>query len=58
MEKKTILVFLFIYFYFIFGCTGSLLLYGLSLAVASGGNSLLRHMGFSLWWLLVAEHRL
>ena len=33
---------------------------GLSLVVASGGYSLLRCTGFSLWWLLLqlAEHRL
>ena len=32
--------------------------YGLPLAVASGGYSSLRCVGFSLQWLLVAEHRL
>ena len=31
---------------------------GLSLVVASGGYSSLRCAGFSLRWLLVAEHRL
>ena len=31
---------------------------GLSLVVASRGYSLLRCVGFSLWWLLVAEHGL
>ena len=31
---------------------------GLSLVVASGAYSSLRCAGFSLWWLLVAEHRL
>ena len=30
----------------------------LSLVAASGGYSLLRCAGFSLWWPLVAEHRL
>ena len=43
---------------FIFGCVGSSLLHGLSLVATSGGYSLLRCAGFSLRWLLVAEHRL
>ena len=45
---------------FIFGCVGSSLLAvrGLSLVAASGGCSLLRCAGFSLRWLLVAEHGL
>ena len=38
---------------FIFGCVGSLLLRGLSLVAASGGNSSLRCAGFSLQWLLL-----
>ena len=32
--------------------------HGLSLVVVSGSYSLLRCAGFSLQWLLVAEHRL
>ena len=45
---------------FTYGCVGSsLLLAGLSLVAASGGYSLLRCAGFSLWWLLFAmEHGL
>ena len=31
--------------------------HGLSLGAASGGYSSLWCVGFSLWWLLVAEHR-
>ena len=46
-------------FYFIFGCVGfSLLRAGLSLVEASGGYSSLQCAGFSLRWLLVAEHGL
>ena len=42
-----------------FGCTGSLLLCGLSLVVVSRGyRSSWRCMGFSPWWLLAAEHSL
>ena len=32
--------------------------FGLSLVVASRGYSSLECVGFSLWWLLIAEHRL
>ena len=40
---------------FIFGYTGSssLQAHGLSLVAASGGYSLFRCAGFSLWWLLL-----
>ena len=34
---------------------GLLLRVGLSLLVANGGYSLLRYMGFSLWWLLLLQ---
>ena len=49
------LLFYFILFYlFIFGCVGSLLLCaGFSLVAASGGYSSLRCAGFSLRWLLL-----
>ena len=44
---------------FYFGCIGSLLLHaGFSMIEASGGYSSLRCEGFSLWWLLVAQHGL
>ena len=43
-----------LFYLFIFGCVGSLLLRaGFSLVVASGGYSLLRCAGFSLPWLLL-----
>ena len=46
-------------FTFIFGCAGFLLLCeGFSVVVATGGYSLAVYAGFSLQWLLVAEHRL
>ena len=50
-------VFSFIYLvYFIFVCTGSLLLHpGFSLVAASRGYSLLRCTGFSLQWLLLLQ---
>ena len=38
---------------FIFGCWVFVAVHGLSLVVASGGYSLLRGAGFSLWWLLL-----
>ena len=41
------------FFFFFFGCTGSLLLHGLSLVAASRGYSLLWCTGFSLRWLLL-----
>ena len=44
--------------FFFFGSVGSSLLRWLSLVAASRGYSSLRCTGFSLWWLLVAEHRL
>ena len=51
---------LFYFIYFIFGCVGSsLLCAGFSLVSGfsvSGGYSLLQCTGFSLRWLLVAEH--
>ena len=42
-----------LFYLFIFGCVGSLLLHGLSLAVVSGGYSSLWCTGFSLRWLLL-----
>ena len=49
-----------LFYLFLYGCAGSLLLCGLSLAVASRGYSLVWCAGFSLWWVgsLVADHRL
>ena len=46
-------IYLFIYFWL---CWVFVAAHGLSLVVASGGYSSLRCKGFSLWWLLVAEH--
>ena len=44
--------------FIILGCVGSSLLRGLSPVAASGSYSSLRCAGFSLRWLLVAEHGL
>ena len=44
---------LFLIILFIFGCTGSSLLHGLSLVAASGGNSSMCCAGFSLQWFLL-----
>ena len=50
IERKSFLNF----YFFILGCAGSsLLCVGFSLAAASGGSSLLRCEGFSLWRLLL-----
>ena len=48
----------FIFIYLLPGCSGSRLLLRLSLVVVSRGCSSLGSTGFSLWWPLIAEHRL
>ena len=47
-----LIYFIYLNFYFIFGCVGSFAARGLSLVVASGGYSLLWCTVFSLRWLL------
>ena len=42
-----------IFFFFFFGCVGSLLLRGLSLVAVTGGYSWLQCTGFLLQWLLL-----
>ena len=47
-----------VFFLFLFGCAGSSLLPGFSLAVASEGYSSLQCVGCSSQWLLLVEHGL
>ena len=58
LQDNYLYYFIFKIYLFIFGCLGSSLLHGLSLVAVSGGYSLLWCAGVSLWWPLVAEHRL
>ena len=51
------LCFIICLFYFCFSWV-SVPEFGLSPVAVSGGHSSLQCMGFSVWWLLVAEHRL
>ena len=53
------ILFIYLFYLFIFGCIGSLLLRWLSLVAASGGCSSLWCTSFSLWWLLLLQsHRI
>ena len=49
---------LFIYFIYLWLCWVFVAVRGLSLVAASRGYSSLYCAGFSLWWLLIAEHGL